>query len=128
MASKVTYVTLLAEEDVHSRYESALKRFSQDLDQYYPMYIGGDEVKSDEGEFDRRSPIDSSIVVGHFQRGTKKHARLAIAAANRSFKVWSRTPWQERVRVMLRAADLIENKPSLVQRLGKSAKTVGMQE
>jgi 1-pyrroline-5-carboxylate dehydrogenase len=110
MASKVTYVTLSADESIHPRYEAALEQFGQDLDQHYPMYIGGKEVNSDTGEFEHRSPIDTSIVVGHFQHGTKSHAKLAVEAARSSLGAWSKTAWQERVRIMRRAADLIDER------------------
>jgi len=110
VASKVTYVTLSADERIDSQYEAALERFRQDLDEYYPMYIDGEEVRSDDGEFEHRSPIDTSIVVGHFQKGTGEHARLAIEAAKSSLETWSNMPWQERVRIMRRAADLIDQR------------------
>jgi 1-pyrroline-5-carboxylate dehydrogenase len=110
LASKVTYVTLLADERVDSEYEAALERFRRDLDEYYPMYIGGEEIQSEDGEFEHRSPIDTSIVVGHFQRGTRRHARLAIEAAKRSLETWSSAQWQERVLIMRRAADLIDQR------------------
>jgi len=110
MSSKITYVTLFADESIHPRYESALERFGRGLGQHYPMYIGGEEVLSDAGEFEERSPVDTSIVVGHFQRGKETHAKAAIEQAKKSFTVWSRTPWQERVRVMGRAADLIDER------------------
>jgi 1-pyrroline-5-carboxylate dehydrogenase len=74
------------------------------------MYIDGEEAQSDDGEFEHRSPIDTSIVVGHFQKGTRKHARLAIAAANGSLETWSSTPWQERVLIIRRAADLVDQR------------------
>jgi len=35
-------------------------------------------------------------------------AQAAIEVAKISFAGWRRTPWQERVRIMLRAADLID--------------------
>lgn len=111
LPSKVTYVTLSADEDIHSRYESALEQFSHgSLDQFHPLYIGGEEIHSDKGEFECRSPIDTSIVIGHFQIGTTQHATMAIEAAKRSFEAWNRTPWQERVRVMLRATDLMDER------------------
>jgi 1-pyrroline-5-carboxylate dehydrogenase len=110
VASKITYVTLSANEEIDSEYEAALKRFAHDLDEYYPMYIEGEEARSDGGEFAHRSPIDTSIVVGHFQKGMRKHARLAIEAAKRSLVVWSNLSWQERVRIMRRAADLIDQR------------------
>jgi len=108
--SKVTYVSLFADDSIHPLYETAIERFRRDLDQYYPMYIGSQEVESDAGEFEHRSPIDTSILVGHFQKGTRKHGRFAIDAAKMSFNVWSKMPWQERVRIMLRAADLINER------------------
>ena len=111
MPSKVTYVTLSADEHIHLRYESALEQLAHDfLDQFHPLHIGGEEIHSDNGEFECRSPIDNSIVIGHFQIGTSQHAKMAIEAAKRSFRAWSRTSWQERVRVMLRAADLIDER------------------
>ena len=110
MASKITYVTLSADEKIDSEYEAALARFRHDLDEYYPMYIEGEEVRSDEGEFVHRSPIDTSIVVGHFQKGTGTHARLAIEAAKRALVTWGNLSWQERVRIMRRAADLIDQR------------------
>jgi 1-pyrroline-5-carboxylate dehydrogenase len=110
LASKVTYVTLPADERIGAEYEAALERVRHDLDQYYPMYIDGEEVQSDEGEFEHRSPIDTSIVVGHFQKGTRRHAKLAIEAAKRSLEAWSYMQWQERVRIMRRAADLMDQR------------------
>jgi 1-pyrroline-5-carboxylate dehydrogenase len=85
----VTYVTPLADGRLDRQYESALERLRHDLDEHYPMYIDGEEVRSDDGKFEHRSPIDTSIVVGHFQKGTRKHARLAIEAAKRSLKTWN---------------------------------------
>jgi 1-pyrroline-5-carboxylate dehydrogenase len=93
-----------------AEYEAALERLRHDLDEYYPMHIDGEEVQSDDGEFEHRSPIDTSIVVGHFQKGTRRHARLAIEAAKRSLEAWSRMQWQERVRIMRRAADLMDQR------------------
>jgi len=78
---KITYVTLLGDESLNPKFDEALKRFESKLGRTYPMYIGGKEVYSDAGLFDHRSPIDTSIVVGKFQVGTREHARQAIEAA-----------------------------------------------
>jgi 1-pyrroline-5-carboxylate dehydrogenase len=110
LASKVTYVTLSADERIGAEYEAALERLRHDLDEYYPMYIDGEEVQSDDGEFEHRSPIDTSIVVGHFQKGTRRHAKLAIEAAKKPLEAWSGMQWQERVRIMRRAADLMDQR------------------
>jgi 1-pyrroline-5-carboxylate dehydrogenase len=109
-APKITYTTLFADETVHPKFEAALKGFGPKLDQRHPMYIGSKVVWSDAGEFEHRSPIDTSIIVGKFQVGTRAHANMAIEAAKSGFAVWSSTPWQERVRVMERFARLVDQR------------------
>jgi 1-pyrroline-5-carboxylate dehydrogenase len=109
-APKVTYVSLSADESLHPKYERALKRLESKLGKSYPMYIGGEEVWSDAGEFEHRSPIDTSIVVSRHQIGTREHARKAIVAARAGFAAWSSTPWQDRVRKMEATARLIDQR------------------
>ena len=76
----------------------------------YPMYIGGKEVYSDE-LLTERSPIDGGIVIGHFQKGNREHARQAIKAAQRAFEQWSETDYRDRVAILRSAADLfVKNK------------------
>lgn len=105
---KITYVTLSADESLNPKYEAALKRLESRLGQSYPMYIGGKEVRSEAGEFEHRSPMDTTIVVGKFQIGTKVHAREAVEAAKKGFDVWSSRPWRDRVRVFERYAKLTD--------------------
>ena len=106
---KVTYVTLSADESLHPKFEAELKRFKAKLGGHHPMFIGGRRVLSD-SEFEDRSPIDTSIVVGHFQIGTRDHAAAAISAAKNGFDVWSETPWQERVKTMEKFAELVDKR------------------
>ncbi len=107
---KITYVTLFADESIHPKYEDALEKISRELGRHYPMYIGEREVRSKAGEFEHRSPIDTRVVVGYFQRATPQHAKGAITEASNSFARWSETPWRERVRIVRRAADLIDER------------------
>ena len=81
---KITYVTLFADESIHPKYEAALKKFEETLGKRYPMYIGEDEVWSEEGEFVHSSPIDTSIKVARFQVGTKSHAKACDQRCQRS--------------------------------------------
>ena len=108
--SKITYVTLFADESIHPKYEATLKKFEVMLGQHYPMYIGEEKVWSDDGEFEHKSPIDTSITVGVFQTGTREHATLAIATAKKAFPTWSGKSWQDRVSIMKKAADLIDER------------------
>ncbi len=108
--SKITYVTLFADESIHPKYEAAMEKFERELGKHYPMYIGENEVWSENGEFDHKSPIDTSIIVGRFQVGTRSHAKLAVTAAKKAFPEWSEKSWQERVRIMNKAAELIDER------------------
>ncbi len=109
-APKVTYVTLFADETLHPKFEAALKRFKPKLGQRHPMFIGGQKVWSEAGEFEHCSPIDTSIVVGKFQVGTRKHAKEAIEAAKSGYAVWSSRTWQERVKAMEKFAKLVDER------------------
>ena len=107
---KITYVTLSADESIHPKYEVALEKFEGELGRRYPMYIGEEEAWSEGGEFEHHSPIDTSITVGRFQVGTQVHAKLAIAAAKKAFPNWNGKNWRERVKIMNKAADLIDER------------------
>lgn len=107
---KVTYVTMSADESLNPKFEAAVKRFGPRMGERHPMFIGGKEVWSKAGEFESRSPTDTTIVVGKFQKGTEEHARAAIASAKGGFEVWSSTPWQRRVAAMERFARLVDER------------------
>jgi 1-pyrroline-5-carboxylate dehydrogenase len=107
---KITYTTLFADETIDPKFESALRKFGPKLGQSHPMYIGDREVRSEAGEFEHRSPIDTNIVVGKFQVGTREHAKDAVDAAKRGFGIWSSRPWQDRVRVLDKYARLIDER------------------
>ncbi|MGA2198326.1 MAG: aldehyde dehydrogenase family protein [Nitrososphaerales archaeon] len=109
-APKITYVTLFADESIHPKYEAAVKKMSRSLGKHYRMHIGEETVESKDGEFAVRSPIDTSIVVGYFPVGNKKHAKAAVNAARKAFPAWSRTPWKERVKILLRTAQLMDER------------------
>src|SRR6185295_18720399 len=55
--------------------------------------------------FDDRSPIDTRIVLGRFQQGTREHVKSAIAAARSAYPAWAATPWRARVEMLKKAAD-----------------------
>jgi len=62
---KVTFVTLLADETIHPRYEEALKHVEREFGKHHPMFIDGRQVLAG-GEFEVHSPVDSSILLGYF--------------------------------------------------------------
>lgn len=107
---KVTYATLSSPDpQLHVLFDEAVARARASLGQTYPMFIDGEEVWADE-TFTNRSPVDRDLVMGHYQNGTEEHVNRAVAAAKRAFKEWSRLPWQERVALMRKAADIISER------------------
>src|SRR6266849_6620620 len=108
-SKKVTFVTLLADETIHPRYEEALKHVEREFGKHHPMFINGHQVLTG-SEFEVHSPVDSSILLGYFQKGTAEFARKALEAANEHFAAWSSRPWKERVQLIRKAADVLEKR------------------
>ena len=107
MTQKITYVTSADRMDeIHGEFDSAIERVRGQFGQTHPMLIGGTAVTATR-TFADISPIDTRIVLGHFQEGDRVHADEAVAAARRAFGVWGRLPWRERVALMRRLADAI---------------------
>jgi 1-pyrroline-5-carboxylate dehydrogenase len=107
---KLTYATMFSPPDeLHTRYEEALVRVKAGLGQEYGLLIDGKDVFAQE-KFEDTSPVDTRVVLGVFQKGTAEDAQAALAAARKAFPIWSRTPWQDRVSLLRKAADLIDQR------------------
>lgn len=105
---KVTYATMTAErmEDLHRELDTAIDTVRSTFGQEHPLFINGKASRA-AGQFDDTSPIDTRIVIGRFQQGGREHVREAVAAARAAFPSWSSLPWQERVRLLKKVADMI---------------------
>lgn len=107
---KITYATLAAQsEELHRAFDQAIESVKSQLGQQHPIYIGGEPRIGRETLRDI-NPADTRQALGHFQRATAQDVRDAVAAAKRAFAIWGSTSWQERVRIMRRAADLFREK------------------
>src|SRR6266511_4660922 len=98
MAPKITYATLGGEqlEDLHRELGQAIALIPETFGREHPFFINGQPVKSDK-QFDDRSPIDTTIVLGRFQQGTRDHVKDAIAAARAAQPAWAALSWQQRL-------------------------------
>jgi len=106
-AFHLTYATMFhPPESLHTSYEKALAGVKARLGKEYPLLIGGKERRAGEKVQDT-SPIDTDWVLGVFQKGTAQDATDAIAAARKAARGWAHTSWQERVRLLRKAAALI---------------------
>jgi 1-pyrroline-5-carboxylate dehydrogenase len=106
---KITYATLRNDnEELHAQYEAGLAKARGMLGGYYRNFVGGAERDGD-GTFEKRTPIDGSVM-GTFAKGTRKDVQDAIGAAHEAFHAWGRRPWQERVAILRRVADVISER------------------
>ncbi len=122
---RVTYATMSADnEELHRQYELGIGIAKSWLGQKHPFYVNG-EAREGDGYREERSPIDNEIVVGGFAQATRQDAKDAIAAAKGFAPTWAATTWQERVRILRKAADLISERRSelaalMAMEVGKS--------
>lgn len=94
------------EEEFDSLFDSAVAKIKREiLGKKFPMYINGKEVYSN-NELLEYSPIDRTLLIGKFQRGTREHTQLAIEAASTAFENWSQTDYKKRAEIFRHAAKI----------------------
>ncbi len=71
-----------------------------------PLVIGGEDVETGD-TFEAVMPHKRKHVLANVQRGGAPEVDRAIAAAADAWEDWSRTPWEDRAAVFLRAAELL---------------------
>ncbi|MBM3124265.1 MAG: aldehyde dehydrogenase family protein [Chloroflexi bacterium] len=107
---KLTYATMFnPPEALHKGFDLAVARLKANLGREYSMIIDGKDVFADE-KIEDRSPVNTDWVLARLQKGNAQHANMAIAAARKAFPGWSRTPWKDRVRLVRKAASIIEKR------------------
>ena len=110
MAFKLTYATMFNPPDeLHTGFDKAVANLKENLGKEYGMIINGKDVFADE-KYEDRSPVNTDWVLAVMQKGDASHAKMAIEAARKAAPAWSRTPWQERVKLVRKAASLIEER------------------
>jgi RHH-type proline utilization regulon transcriptional repressor/proline dehydrogenase/delta 1-pyrroline-5-carboxylate dehydrogenase len=91
--------------EVRSEFRRGLEEVRGALGRVYPLLIGGREVRTSD-TLDSLNPANPSEVVGRVCQSGTAEIDSALAAAAEAFPAWSRTPAEERARVLFRAADL----------------------
>jgi|WetSurMetagenome_2_1015567.scaffolds.fasta_scaffold16166_1 1-pyrroline-5-carboxylate dehydrogenase len=126
MASfKLTYATMFnPPEELHTRFDEGLAKIKAGLGKEYGMIINNKDVFADE-KFEDHSPVNTDWVLALMQKGTEKHAQEALSAARKAFPGWSHTSWQERIKLLRKAADLIDQRmfemgPAMSLEVGKN--------
>jgi 1-pyrroline-5-carboxylate dehydrogenase len=109
-AFRLTYSTMFdPPPELHARFEAALATVRGQFAQSHPLWIDG-AARETRDAFESRSPIDRDWLLGRFARAGAQDSRDALAAARKAFPAWAATPWTERVRLVRRAAALIEER------------------
>lgn len=107
---KLTYATMFdPPEELHSRFEEALEQVKTRLGQEYGMIVDGQERFAGE-KFEDHSPVDTDVVLGVFQKGGVEDAEAALVAARKAFPMWSGMGWLDRVTLLRKAADRIDER------------------
>ena len=76
---------------------------------HVPLLIGGREIRTAD-EFPSLNPSDPSQIVGWASTATAEHADQAVQAAAAAFPAWSRTSFDSRARILLRAASIMRRR------------------
>ncbi|MFZ5908499.1 MAG: aldehyde dehydrogenase family protein [Chloroflexota bacterium] len=107
---KLTYATMFnPPEELHAGFDKAVETLKKNLGKEYGMIINGKDVFAGD-KFDDYSPVNTDWKLAVMQKGDAAHAQQSLAAARAAFPKWSRTPWQERVRLVRKAASIIEDR------------------
>ncbi len=110
-AERVTYATLAGgqTEEFQRKYDRAVESVRASLGGRHPHIVDGQELWSGQ-DLEDRSPIDTRVVMGRLSVGTPQDVDKAVKSGRRAFAYWSRLPWQERTRILRRAAELVEER------------------
>ena len=107
---KLTYATMFnPPAELHTRFDESISKLKANLGEEFGMFIEGKDIFADM-KLEDYSPIDTNMKLATMQKGDETHAQAAIKAARKAFPAWSRTPWQERIKLLRRAADLIDER------------------
>src|SRR5690606_22798707 len=89
--------------------KAALEKVRGELGRSYPLIIGDREIH-DGPLADSVNPANPQQVIGRFVQGGVEHVDQAIEVATHAFESWKRRPWEERVDIVLRAAEVLRER------------------
>ena len=89
--------------------QTALDQVASQLGREYDLIIGGRRLRT-EGKIRSLNPARPAQVVGVHQKAGAEHAEEAMTAALSAFETWSRTKTDERVSLLLNAAQIIRSR------------------
>src|SRR2546421_2169065 len=107
---KLTYASMFnPPEEMHTRSGAAVPKVKGTLGKTHGMLIN-DKDHCSSTTYENRSAINTGWLLARLQEGTAADARLALNAARAAWPLWSSVPWQERVALVHKVADILEEK------------------
>jgi 1-pyrroline-5-carboxylate dehydrogenase len=104
---RVTYSNIGVDfSPLHDMLDRAIPEFRKGLGQHHPNRIAG-RADEEGRRYEVRSPIDDRVRIGSFVEASAGAVDRAVAAAKMAYPAWSHMAWQDRVKVMRRAAAII---------------------
>jgi acyl-CoA reductase-like NAD-dependent aldehyde dehydrogenase len=110
MTYKLTYSTMFdPPPEMHARFDAAMRDVRAQLGRRHALHIDGVDVDTATAR-DKRSPIDREWLLGSFSQAGVQEVERAMAAAAAAFPKWRATLPQERIRLLRKVAQLIEQR------------------
>jgi 1-pyrroline-5-carboxylate dehydrogenase len=106
--SNEPFIDFKRPENIRSM-RAAFERVAEHLGREYGLIIGGERVKTAD-KIRSINPARPAQVVGIHQKAGAEHAEKAMGAALKAFETWSHAPVEDRVSVLLGAADIIRDR------------------
>jgi len=110
MSFRLTYATMFdPPQAMHERFDAGLETVRSRLGARHELFVNGTDARAPRYAA-RPSPIDRDLALGEFAVADRGAADAAMQAAQAAFPAWRATPVEERVRLMRRVADLMEQR------------------
>jgi 1-pyrroline-5-carboxylate dehydrogenase len=99
------FIDFTRHENAHAM-QQALTHVGDLLGHEYELIIGGERLRTS-GKIESRNPAHPAQIVGLHQKAGAEHAEQAVQAALKAFSIWQYVPVEERVSLLLHAAEII---------------------
>ena len=98
-----------SQPEIAERATAALAKVRSEFGKEYDLLIAGDRRRST-AKLNSVNPANPSEVIGVHQKGSEDDAREAIETAAAYFPTWAAVPMEDRVRMLVRAANILRER------------------
>jgi 1-pyrroline-5-carboxylate dehydrogenase len=110
MTFRITYSVIDADlTELHREFDAALASARSALGRTFPSWLDGRPLESGD-LLESRAPSDSRVLLARFHRTPVSEVARAVEAARRAQTLWAKTSWQERVKRVTGAAELVSKR------------------